>query len=67
MSVENTRSYAHMVLDYANLTEGHTDLILVHVQKVAAATLVTNHYVLPLSTEARSPITAMTSATRMAS
>ncbi len=35
MSVENTWSYAHMVLDYANLTEGRAGLILVHVQKVA--------------------------------
>jgi len=35
MSVENTRSYAHMVLDYANLTEEHGDLILARVQKVA--------------------------------
>ena len=35
MSVENTRSYARMVLGYANLTEGHAGLILVHVQKVA--------------------------------
>ncbi len=35
MSVENTRSYAHIVLDYANLTEEQADLILVHVQKVA--------------------------------
>ncbi len=35
MSVENARSYAHMVLDYANLTEENADLILVYVQKVA--------------------------------
>ncbi len=35
MSVENTRSYPHVVLYYANLTEEHADLILVHVQKVA--------------------------------
>ena len=34
MSVENTRSYAYVVLNYANLTEEYADLILVHVQKV---------------------------------
>ncbi len=34
MNVENTRSYTYRVLDYANLTEEHSDLILVHVQKV---------------------------------
>ena len=33
MSVENTRSYAYVVLNYANVTEEHAGLILVHVQK----------------------------------
>ena len=34
MGIENTQSYAHMVLDHVNLIEGHTDLILVYAQKV---------------------------------